>query len=88
MATSAVGRVGTGVAVAVLTLNALLLGAAGLRAGRPWLSAAGAACLVGAGLVLLAWRRHKRLLAELAEDRQALREEALAMRDLLRKGPE
>lgn len=87
MATSAIGRVATGVAVAVLVLNALLLGAAGALASRPWLWAAAGACLAAAVLVLLAWRRHTRVLAELADDRQALRDEALAMRDLLRKGP-
>lgn len=88
MATSAVGRVATGVAMAVLVLNALLLGAAGVVAGRPWLFAGAVVCLAAAGLVYLAWRRHQRVLAELAGDRQALRDQALAMRDLIRRGPE
>lgn len=88
MALSGVGRLATWVAVVVLLLNALLLGAAGLVAGRPVLVGIAALLAAGALLVGLAWRRHRRRLQELAAGRQALRAEALAMRDLLRRPPE
>jgi hypothetical protein len=49
--------------------------------------AAGVAAL-GAAAILVAWRRHLRHLASLAEDRRALRDEALALRELIRRPPE
>lgn len=82
------GRVATAVAVAALLANAGLLGAAGLVAGRPVLLVAAAGLLVAAGAVVAAWRRHRRTLASLAEDRQALRDEVLEMRRLVRRRPE
>lgn len=84
MVTSRLGRLATWVAVVVLLVNAMLLGAAGVVGARPALLAAGAGLLAGAGLVVVAWRRHRRRLAELTADREALRDEALALRDLVR----
>ncbi len=82
---SQLGRAATWVAVGALVLNAGLLGAAGLVAGRPLLVAAGGVAALGAVTILLAWRRHLRHLASLAEDRRALRDEALALRELIRR---
>jgi hypothetical protein len=72
-------------AVGALGLNAVLLGAAGLVAGRPWLVVAGCLAAVGAVVVILAWRRHQRQLELLRRDRSAMRDEATALRDLLRR---
>lgn len=83
---TALGRAATWIAVVVLALNALLLGAAGLGADRPVLLAAAAAAGALAVLVLVAWRRHQRTLAAIARDREALRDETLGIRDLLRRG--
>ena len=79
------GRIGTLLAVGFLILDGVLLLIAG-----PWGRSAGPAiggmvCLFVAGLVLILWRRHRRAVAELAEARRALRDEARALRDLLRK---
>ncbi len=74
----------TWIAVGVLVLNALLLGAAGLVAGRPMLVGAAGLSLLGACAVVVAWRRHLRTLDELTDARQALRDEALALRELMK----
>jgi hypothetical protein len=79
------GRIGTLFAVGFLTLDGVLLLTAGLlgRASAPAIG--GGVCLLAAGVVLVLWRRHRRAVAELADARQALRDEARALRDLLRK---
>jgi hypothetical protein len=41
--------------------------------------------VLGAVAIVVAWRRHLRHLASLAEARRALRDEALAMRELIRR---
>jgi len=82
---SAIGRVGTWVAVVALLLNSILLGAAGLAAGRPLLLAgAGVAAAAAIGVVLL-WRRHLRTLELVRQERRAMGDEARALRDLLRR---
>jgi len=86
--TSGIGRLATGIAVVALLLNALLLGWAGLVAGRLVLVGAAVLSLVGAVVVILAWRRHLRTLDELTAARQELRDEARALRDLLRSDRE
>ena len=45
----------------------------------------GLICLLVAGGVLLLWRQHRQALAELADARQEVREEAQALRELLRR---
>ena len=85
MVTSGIGRLATWIAVVVLVLNALLLGAAGLVAGRLVLVGGAALSLLGAFAVVVAWRRHLRALDELTAARQALRDEALALRELVRR---
>jgi len=81
------GRAATWVALAVLVLNAVLLGAAGLVAGRPALLVAAGVALMAALLVAVAWRRHQRTLSDLRAERHALRDEALALRELVRRDP-
>ncbi len=88
MVTSGVGRLATWIAVGVLGLNALLLGAAGLVAGRLALVGAAGLSVLGAAAVVVAWRRHLRTLDELTAARQALKNEALALRELVRGGRE
>jgi hypothetical protein len=46
----------------------------------------GGLCLAAAGGVVWLWRRHRRAVAELAEARREVQEEARALRALLR-GP-
>lgn len=87
MVTAGVGRVATWIAVGVLVLNALLLGAAGLVAGRLVLVGAAGLSLLGALAVVRGWRRHLRTLDELTAARQALRDEALALRELVKGNP-
>jgi hypothetical protein len=84
---SSLGRAATWVAVAALAVNAVLLGVAGAVAGRPLLVVGALASAAAAAAVLVAWRRHQRLLADMSADRQALRDEALALRDLVRRPP-
>ena len=82
---SAIGRVGTWVAVIALLLNAILLGAAGLAARRPLLLVgAGVAAAAAIGIVL-SWRRHLRMLEVVRRERHAMGDEARALRDLLRR---
>ncbi len=44
---------------------------------------AAAVCAVAAGLVILGWRRYRRIMAELADARREMKREAEAIRDLL-----
>jgi hypothetical protein len=79
------GRVITLVAVGFLTLDGVLLVLAAAWGREPAPAVGGAACLATAGVVWRFWRRHRRVAAELAAARRALRDEARALRDLLRK---
>lgn len=67
-------------AVGFLLADAMLLGAAGFRAGRPLLVVWGAVFLAAAGAVLLLWRRYLRRLDEIARDRARLRQELRSVR--------
>jgi hypothetical protein len=78
------GRVMTWLAVGFLVLDGALLLLAGLWGGQAGLVVGGVTCLVGAGAVWALWQRHRRAVAELAEARRAVRDEARALRDLLR----
>ena len=40
-------------------------------------------CAAAAGLVILAWRRYRRIMTELADARREMKREAEAIRDLL-----
>ncbi len=78
------GRALTVFAVGCVLLDGVLLLLAGVWSGHPGLFVGAAACGAMAVGVLLLWRRQQRLLAEMAEARQAVRDEARALRDLLR----
>lgn len=82
---SAIGRVGTWVAVIALGVNAILLGAAGLAAGRPGFLLLAMVAAIAAGGVWVAWRRHLRLLEVVREERRAMGDEARALRELVRR---
>lgn len=79
------GRALTYLAVGFLLLDGALLALAGLWSRRPGLIAGAIACGALAAAVLLLWRRQQRLLSEMAEAREAVRMEARALRELLRR---
>ena len=73
----------TAVTVGLLLFNATLLAWAGVAMQRPWLLVAAGVCVVSCVLVVLAWRRYRRILAELPEDRRAMKREVESIRELL-----
>jgi len=79
------GRLGTVAAVGFLVLDGVLLLVASAWGGSVGPAIGGVVCLVLAGLVVLYWRRHRRLLGQLAAAREAVRREAEELRDLLRR---
>ncbi len=81
------GRALTLVAVGFLLLDGVLLLFAGVWGRQAGPLAGGILCLGAAGGVVLLWRRHRRRVAELAEARRAVQEEARALRALLRGDP-
>lgn len=76
-------RTPTTLAVGFLSLDALLLGYAGFAWRRPLLLVAGAACALGVVVVVAAWRRYRRTLAELEDARRDMRQEVASIRELL-----
>jgi len=72
----AASRIVTTFAVGFLVLDALLFALAGRFIPA-------SVCAVVAVVVILAWRRYRRALAELADARQELKREAESLRDLL-----
>ena len=73
----------TTLAVGFLSLDAVLLGYLGLALKRLVLLGAAIACAAGAAVVVLAWRRYRRVVAELARARRAMKDEAESLRVLL-----
>jgi hypothetical protein len=71
-------------AVGFLGLDAALLAWAGVGLHRPWLLVAAGACAGTGLLVIVAWRRYRRTLAELETARREMREEVESLRELLR----
>ncbi len=69
------GRALSIAAVGFLLLDAALLIVAGVELDRVSLVVWGAVCALGAGAVLLIWRRYVARLAELDREREALRAE-------------
>lgn len=57
----------------------------GLWADRLTLLVIGAGLFLSSGVVLLAWRRHQRSLAEIDDARRAARDEALELAKLIRE---
>jgi len=74
----------TFVTVGLLLFNATLLTWAGVGMERPWLLVAAGVCVAASILVLLAWRRYRRILAELPDDRREMKREVESLRELLR----
>ena len=72
------------VAAAVfLGFDGAVLLAVGAWAHQYLLAIVGICLFLSAGLVLLYWRWHQQQLAEIAEARRQLRQEAQALRDLI-----
>jgi hypothetical protein len=80
---TAPSRTLTTLAVGFLALDAVLFAYLGFALKRLVLVAAAAVCAAGAAAVVLAWRRYRRLLTELAHARRAMKDEADALRALL-----
>ena len=72
------------VTLALLLFNAILLAWAGVGMERPWLLVAAGVCVAASVLVVIAWRRYRRIVAELPDDRLAMKREVESLRDLLR----
>lgn len=70
-------------AVGFLLLDAVLLGLAAVAAARPLLFIPAGVCAGAAVLVVVAWRRYRRTLAELADARREMKQEAESLRELL-----
>ncbi|HVH67794.1 MAG TPA: hypothetical protein VM716_08010 [Gemmatimonadales bacterium] len=70
-------------AVGFLLLDAVLLGYGGLALRRPLLVLWGGVCLVVAFLVVLWWRRYRRVLTDLERARREMRAEVESIRQLL-----
>ena len=79
------GRVLTIIAVGVLSLDGVLLLAAGLWSHRSILLAMGAVMLVLAVGVYFLWRRQVRVLDEIAQAKAEVRAEVKAMQGMLRE---
>jgi beta-lactamase regulating signal transducer with metallopeptidase domain len=71
--------------VGFLLLDALLLGYSGLALHRVMLVVWGGVCTVFAVLVVLGWRRYRRVMSELERDRREMRAEAESIRQLLHR---
>ena len=77
------GRTLTIAAVGFLLLDAVLLAIAGLWAKRPGLLVGAGACAVAVVGVIVAWRRYRRAMEEVAAARRAMKSEVESIRDLL-----
>ncbi len=67
-----------------MLLDGALLALIALWTRSPGYATGGLLCLLLAGAVVLLWRRQRRLQAEVAAAREAVRDEARALRDLLK----
>ncbi len=78
-----VSRALTTFTVGFLLLDALLLAYSGLALGRRWLVFWGSVCLVAAVLVVIGWRRYRRVMSDLEHARREMRAEVESIRQLL-----
>ncbi len=78
-----VSRVLTTFTVGFLLLDALLLAYSGFALGRWMLVFWAAVCLVAAVLVVLVWRRYRRVMSDLERARREMRAEVESIRQLL-----
>jgi len=69
--------------VGFLLLDGLLLAYGGIALGRRWLVFWAAVCLVAAVLVVLGWRRYRRVMSDLERARRDMRAEVESIRQLL-----
>jgi hypothetical protein len=77
------GRALTAVAVGSLLLDALLLAYGGVAWHRSGLLVGAGACATLAVVVVLVWRRYRRVLVDIAAARREMRDEVRSIRDLL-----
>jgi beta-lactamase regulating signal transducer with metallopeptidase domain len=70
-------------AVGFLLLDGVLLAYSGLALHRAMLVVWGGVCLIAAGLVVMGWRRYRRVMTELERARRDMRTEVESIRDLL-----
>lgn len=70
-------------AVGFLLLDAALFALAGIAFGRPWLLVAAGVCAAAGVVVIFAWRRYRRTLAELEDARREMKREVESLRELL-----
>lgn len=75
----------TTAAVGVLLLDATLLVYAGVALRRPWLVFWGGVCVLLAGVAVIAWRRYRRAMEEIAAARREMRDDIEAIRQLLHR---
>ncbi len=78
-----VSRALTTFTVGFLLLDALLLAFSGFALGRRMLVFWAAVCLVAAVLVVLGWRRYRRVMSDLERARREMRAEVESIRQLL-----
>ena len=78
-----VSRALTTFTVGFLLLDALLLAYSGFALGRRMLVFWAAVCLVAAVLVVVGWRRYRRIMSDLERDRREMRAEVESIRELL-----
>jgi beta-lactamase regulating signal transducer with metallopeptidase domain len=71
--------------IGFLLLDALLLGYSGLALHRVKLVVWAGVFLVAAVLVVLGWRRYRRVMSELERARREMRAEAESIRELLHR---
>ncbi|HWZ27310.1 MAG TPA: hypothetical protein VNX15_02025 [Gemmatimonadales bacterium] len=81
------GRIATVAAVGFLLCDAALLLYGAFVFHQVWLGVGGGLCLLLTGVVLVAWRRYRRTLEELAAARREMRAEVEELRELIRRHP-
>lgn len=79
----AASRTLTIAAVGFLLLDAVLFALAAIAFGRPLLLLPAAVCGGAGALVVLAWRRYRRILLELEQARREMKREVESLRALL-----
>jgi beta-lactamase regulating signal transducer with metallopeptidase domain len=84
-ATHTPSRTLTTFTVGFLLLDALLLGYSGIALHRVMLVVWAGVFLVAAVLVVLGWRRYRRVMSELERARREMRTEAESIRQLLHR---
>ena len=81
MSSLAVSRTLTIITVAFLTFDGAALAGLGFMTGRLVLVPVGLVFFIAAGLIVVYWRRHRRVLQEIGPERRALSEQARALRE-------